>query len=138
MPGGPVEHALLPISPAFQCGFQIGRRIAFQAADHADPVTGKQSKPSFPHLQMIVPVEQPALTLDRQIEVFDPLPSRSNVAATAAQRQCKSRSAYPQASFLGLHHWGELSGRRPSMVVAVIDHEPDAQRQLPHTLFGTR
>src|SRR5689334_11531408 len=86
---------------------------------------------------MVVPVRQTALALDRQIEVFDPLPRRRDEAATAAQGQRKCRPAHPQASFLGLHQWGEISGRRLSMVVAVVDHEPNAQRQLSLTLLVT-
>jgi len=61
MPGGLVEHALLPLPPAFQRGCQIEGRVALQAADNADPLTGEQIEPSFPHLQMVVPVGETAL-----------------------------------------------------------------------------
>src|SRR5271167_2461759 len=86
---------------------------------------------------MVVPVGQTTLALDRQIKILDPLQSRRNDAATAAQGQCKSGPTYPQRRLRGLQSRGELSGARLAMVVAVIDHEPNAQRQLSRTLAGT-
>ena len=60
---------------------------------------------------MVVSVGQAALALDRQIEIFEPLPRRGDDAAAGAESQRESGRLHTQASFIGIDHRDQT--RRP-------------------------
>jgi len=78
---------------------------------------------------MIIAVQKTARALDGQIEIFDPLSGRAENTAAGFEGQNEIGLMHPQAGAVGFQLRVDLRGRSLAVMVAVVDHQTDTQRE---------